>query len=75
MWYGADERAEADFTINLGVMSIGWPEFYVGIMTVLTVYPATLLVVEIFRRRKDPDLTVRKTTKYYFILIYRAPIS
>ena len=60
MWYGADERAEADFTINLGAMSIGWPEFYVGIMTVLTVYPATLLVVEIFRRRKDPDLTVNE---------------
>ena len=73
--YGAEERAEADFTINLGVMHIGWPEFYVGITTVITVYPVTLLVIEIFRRRRDPDLTVGTCTDtfcglFYFSLLF-----
>ena len=75
IWYGAEERAEADFTINLGAMRIGWPELYVGIMTVITVYPVTLLVIEMFRRRRDPDLTVGTCTDtfcglFYFSLLF-----
>ena len=62
MWFGAEDRAEANFTINIGVMKLGWAEIYVGLMTVVTVYPATLLVAEIFRRRKQTTFTVKSST-------------
>ena len=66
MWYRVDEKTSKDsFSINIGPLTLGWTEVYVSIITVLMVYPPTILVAEIFRRRKlnsvrhyikDPDL-------------------
>ena len=34
---------------------MGWNEFYVGCMAILTVYPVVLLISELFRRSKKKE--------------------
>ena len=66
MWYRSDERATGEsFSLHIGPLTLGWTEVYVSIITALTVYPPTIFVAELFRRRRvsvvrhyisDPDV-------------------
>ena len=56
MWHGTDEKSEVSFKFKMGPFSMGWNEFYVGCMTVLTVYPVILVISELFRRTKIKKL-------------------
>ena len=52
MWYGTENNSKVSFKFKVGPLSMGWNEFYVGCMTVLTVYPVVLVISELFRRTK-----------------------
>ena len=52
MWYGTDSKSNLSFKFKIGPISMGWNEFYVGCMTILTIYPVVLLISELFRRSK-----------------------
>ena len=55
MWYGTDSKSNVSFKVQIGPISIGWNEFYVGCMTILTVYPVVLLIAELFRRTEKQN--------------------
>ena len=52
MWYGTEQKATVTFKFKVGPISMGWNEFYVGCITILTVYPFVILISELFRRTK-----------------------
>ena len=52
MWYGTEDKSNVAFKFKVGPLAMGWNEFYVGCMTILTVYPVVLLISELFRRTK-----------------------
>ena len=53
MWYGTEEKATATSKFKVGPISMSWNEFYVGCITILTVYPFVILISELFRRTKS----------------------
>ena len=55
MWHGTEEKSTVTFKFKVGPFSTGWNEFYVGCMTILTVYPVVLLISELFRRSKKKE--------------------
>ena len=55
MWHGTEEKSTVTFKFKVGPFSMGWNEFYVGCMTILTVYPVVLLISELFRRSKKKE--------------------
>ena len=55
MWYQTEEKSSVTFKFKVGPISMGWNEFYVGCMTMLTVYPIVLLISELFRRTKKSN--------------------
>ena len=61
MWYGTENRSTVTFKFKVGLLSIGWNEFYVGCVTVLTVYPVVWILSEFFRRSKMRKYTIDKT--------------
>ena len=52
MWYGSEEKSQVTFKFKVGPLKMGWNEFYVGCITILTVYPPVLLISELFRRSR-----------------------
>ena len=56
MWHGTEEKSTVTFKFKVGPFSMGWNEFYVGCMTIITVYPVVLLISELFRRTKKKQL-------------------
>ena len=56
MWHGTEEKSKISFKFKIGPFLMGWNEFYVGCMTILTVYPVVLLISELFRRTKKKQL-------------------
>ena len=49
----ADDGAEtSNFQFHLGPLTVGWNELYVGFMTIILVYPVTLVIAELFRKSK-----------------------
>ena len=61
MWYGTENRSTVTFKFKVGLLSIGWNEFYVGCVTVLTGYPVVWILSEFFRRSKMRKYTIDKT--------------
>ena len=55
MWHGTEEKSTVTFKFKVGPFSMGWNEFYVGCVTILTVYPVVLLISELFRRSKKKE--------------------
>ena len=52
MWYGTEQKVTVTFKFQVGPISMGLNEFYVGCITILTVYPFVILISELFRRTK-----------------------
>ncbi|PAA54099.1 hypothetical protein BOX15_Mlig015709g1 [Macrostomum lignano] len=54
MWYGKgdDLDAEANFSIDLGPISVTWFQLYSGILSMAITYPCIFAAAEIFRRTK-----------------------
>ena len=67
MWYGTESKSNVSFKFKIGAISMGWNEFYVGCMTILTVYPVVLLISELFRRTKKPKTEDNMEQKFQVI--------
>ena len=68
MWYGTDTKSNVSFKFEIGPISMGWNEFYVGCMTILTVYPAVLVISELFRRTKKQKCEDNIEQKFQLIV-------
>ena len=67
MWYGTESKSNVSFKFKIGPISMGWNEFYVGCMTILTVYPVVLLISELFRRTKKQKTEDNMEQKFQVI--------
>ena len=67
MWYGTESKSNVSFKFKIGPISIGWNEFYVGCMIILTVYPVVLLISELFRRTKKQKTEDNMEQKFQVI--------
>ena len=56
MWYESEKRSKANFVLfTLGPYSFTWHQLYVSTVSILSVYPPTILIAEVFRRtRRKP---------------------
>lgn len=64
MWYRTDEKRETTTTITLGPITFTFHELYVSVMSSLTIMPATIAIMFLFRnsrpkpKKKKPEPVV-----------------
>ena len=69
MWHGTADKSKVNFKFKIGPLQMGWAEFYVGCMTVLTVYPMVMLISELFRRTRKKRLQSRDPLEEKFRMV------